>query len=105
MQELGKRENVHIYPQVTKEQQDKLWKQCGLYLDINYGQEIYSAVEKASVKGMLLLGYRTTLHGKSYVAEELIYEENAVEELIQMIQRLGGNVEKTISEAADGKAE
>ncbi len=87
--ELGKRENVHIYPQVTREQQDQLWNQCGLYLDINYGQEIYRAVEKASVKGMLLLGYRTTLHGKSYVAEELIYEENAVEELIQMLQRLG----------------
>ena len=89
LQELGKRENVHIYPQVTVEQQDRLWNQCEFYLDINYGQEIYNAVEKASVKGMLLLGYRTTLHGKPYVAEELIYEESAVEELIQMLQRLG----------------
>ncbi len=89
LQELGKRENVHIYPQVTKEQQDQLWNQCGIYLDINYGQEIYSAVERASVRGMLLLGYRATLHCKSYVAEELIYEEKDVEKLIQMLQRLG----------------
>ena len=29
------------------------------------------------------------MHGKPYVAEKLIYEESAVEELIQMLQRLG----------------
>ena len=59
---LGERENVNIYPCVSREKLDELWNRCDFYLDVNHWREIYDAVNVAHQNNLLIMGFENTLH-------------------------------------------
>ena len=71
---LAKYKNANIYPQISEEKLVQLLSECSLYLDINYGYEIYDAIANASMNGLLLCGYESTLHNREYVLKECVFQ-------------------------------
>lgn len=62
LMDLGKYDNVNLYPSVEQTTIQSLYTQCDLYLDINEGNEIEDAVKKAFDYNLLILAYSDTLH-------------------------------------------
>jgi hypothetical protein len=62
LNQLGERENVNIYPCVSREKLDELWNRCDFYLDINHWREIHDGVNAAHQNNLLILGFENTLH-------------------------------------------
>ena len=75
--DLEKYRNAHIYPQISEDRLDQLFSECSLYLDINYGYEIYDAIANASSNGLLLAGYEATLHNREYVLDDCVFTDKA----------------------------
>lgn len=75
--DLAKYGNAHIYPQISEDRLDQLFSECSLYLDINYGYEIYDAIANASTNGLLLAGYEATLHNREYVLDDCVITDKA----------------------------
>ncbi len=62
LNQLGERENVNIYPCVSREKLDELWNRCDFYLDVNHWREIYDAVNVAHQNNLLVMGFENTMH-------------------------------------------
>jgi len=77
--ELGKKENVKIYPQISSTKLKELLEETAFYLDINYAGEIHNAIMQASVNHMLILGFEDTLHNKHYVAKKCVFAPGDIE--------------------------
>lgn len=85
---LGERENVKIYPQISRQDLDLLWNQCSYYLDINYFREIHNAVDSAHQKNLLIMGFENTLHRRELTTEECVFPGQNHEKLILAIKNL-----------------
>lgn len=83
---FGSCPNVRLYPAASSQILSQLFAECGWYFDINYGNEIVSAVKHAFLNEMLITGFRSTLHRPQYVAENLVAED--AEELIRTVKKL-----------------
>ena len=68
-----RRPNVTLYPTIEDPTVKKLWNRCDLYLDINHGGEILSAVRTAFVYDQLIFGLESTLHNRRFTAPENIF--------------------------------
>ena len=66
--------NVTLYPSIVPEISEELFKKCDIYLDINYGNEILGITRVAFRENMLILGFDTTVHNRTFVAPENIYK-------------------------------
>lgn len=66
--------NVTLYPSIVPEISEELFKKCDIYLDINYGNEILGITRVAFRENMLILGFDTTAHNRTFVAPENIYK-------------------------------
>ncbi len=86
--DMSARENVYVYPQIKEDELKLLFEKCAIYLDINYGKEIYNAVVKASLNNMLILGYDYSLHNKFYLLDECIFKKGEDVKLEQKIRQL-----------------
>ncbi|MCI5903134.1 MAG: accessory Sec system glycosylation chaperone GtfB [Blautia sp.] len=84
-------ENVTLYPCVKRSVLDKLFDGCDFYFDINHEAEIVSAVRRAFLHNQLIVAFQGTIHSQDYVAEEHIYDAEAVDRMI-------GDVEQCIRE-------
>ncbi|MGT2907249.1 accessory Sec system glycosylation chaperone GtfB [Streptococcus dentiloxodontae] len=71
---LGKYANVHLYPNVTTAQIKNLTARSDIYLDINYQNEILSAIRTAFENKMLILAFDTTVHNRQYIAPTNIFK-------------------------------
>ncbi len=91
---LQKHPNVKVYPQVRPAVLENLWQDCDFYLDINYFGEIYDAVNQASLKNLLILGFEDTLHDRKLTADECIFEKQDHEGIVQALAGLVGNPER-----------
>lgn len=85
--DLGRYENVKLYPGVKKQQLENLFDECDYYLDINYGSEIVNAVEEAFLHNHLLFAFSETIHNKRYVAADNLYCCEEKERLIETIKQ------------------
>ncbi len=85
--------NVKVYPGVGQNELENLWQSCDFYLDINYYWEIYDAVDQASQRNLLILGFEDTLHRKELVVEECVFPGESYEEMIRMLENLSQNSE------------
>ncbi|MCD7867846.1 MAG: accessory Sec system glycosylation chaperone GtfB, partial [Clostridiales bacterium] len=66
--------NIRLYPTITEGQIAGLWEKCDLYLDINSGNEILSAVETAFVNRDLLFAFENTVHNRHFVSAKNLYK-------------------------------
>ncbi|HFU4025753.1 TPA: accessory Sec system glycosylation chaperone GtfB [Streptococcus suis] len=85
---VGNHENVTLYPNIAMDLVHQLYQQSSIYLDINHGNEILSAVRTAFERRLLILGFSETLHAPCYVASENRYASSQVEVMIAKIKSL-----------------
>lgn len=87
---LDKYANVKLYPGVKMQVLDELFDICDFYLDINYENEIASAVRRAFLHNHLIFAFRDTIHNNNYIAEEAIYgqEPDEVKRMIVDIRMI-----------------
>lgn len=82
---FGERDNVNVYPNVSRKRALKLLQDCDIYLDINQGSEILDSVRAAFEQNMLILGFKDTLHEPQFVAPQNVFEQGQVQEMTQTI--------------------
>ncbi len=85
---LAERENVMVYPGVSKEELDNLWKKCDFYLDINHYREIDNAVDEASQRNLLIMGFENTVHQKDLMVGGCVYAAHDYKKLVPVIRYL-----------------
>lgn len=85
LMDLGKYENVKLYPSVELNVARKLYENSDIYLDINRGNEILNAVRSAFDYDLLIMGYKETAHNPSYTAKKLLFTENDVISLVESL--------------------
>lgn len=71
---LGRFSNVHLYPNVTNLTVRQLFGRCDIYLDINQGNEILSAIRTAFESRQLILGFKERMHNPRYSAPEFFFD-------------------------------
>lgn len=74
---LNKYNNVFLYPTITSEDKDRLFNKCSIYLDINDDNGYPLAIEKASVNGLVILGYKYVLKNSKYVLEDNVFDDSS----------------------------
>lgn len=82
-------ENVTLYPGARSDKIEELFNRCDYYLDINHESEIMSAVKQAFLHNLLILGFKNTLHNRTYIAAEHIF--NGHEGMIAFLKNLMGH--------------
>lgn len=90
---LGKQQNVKVYPQISMKDLNDLWDQCDFYLDINYYREIHNAIDTAHKKNLLILGFENTAHCWELINEALLFPQGEKERLVSAIKELVGHPE------------
>ena len=89
LMDLGRYENVMLYPGARSGKFDELFDRCDFYLDINHELEIVSAVKQAFLHNQLILGFRETLHNQTYIAPRHIF--NGYEAMAAFLRRMMGH--------------
>lgn len=79
---FGTYTNISLYPNVKMKVLDMLFETCDIYLDINQGSEIVSAVYKAFLQNQMIFAFKETLHQMAYVEKSQIYPVADYEKLI-----------------------
>ena len=83
---LSQYDNVTLYPGARIEIIDQLFDTCDYYLDINHEGEIVSAVKQAFLHNQLILGFKQTLHNKTFVPAEHVFDSH--ERLADFLNRI-----------------
>ncbi|MBF0787138.1 MULTISPECIES: accessory Sec system glycosylation chaperone GtfB [unclassified Streptococcus] len=78
--------HVTLYPNVAPRQVEKLLQICDIYLDINHGSEILSAVRQAFEHNLLIAGFKNTLHNPSFVLREATFSSEEPEKLANWLR-------------------
>lgn len=86
---LSQYENVTLYPGASTKRLSGLFDRCDYYLDINHESEIVSAVKEAFLHNQLILGFQQTLHNKTYIADEHVFEGH--EAMIAFLNKVMGH--------------
>lgn len=73
LMEMKAYDNVSLYPCAQADVVDALFQKCDFYFDINYGNEIASAVYKAFVHNQLIFGFEETVHNRDFMADIHLY--------------------------------
>ena len=69
-------------------------KENDFYFDINYGNEILSAVRAAFEQNMLIIGFKDTLHNPQFIAPENVFEADQIEQIKDLVDRALSNVSR-----------
>lgn len=83
---LEKRGNVKLYPGLSQDTLDELWKKCDFYLDINLYGEIRDAVNVAQQKNLLVMGFDDTVHHPELLAKECVYPAQEYRKMVSAIK-------------------
>lgn len=79
-------DNVVLYPNISPQDIDKVFANCDIYLDINYGNEILDALRRAFLNNMLIFGFNETVHNRKYIMLENIFEKQSVNGLVEKVK-------------------
>lgn len=85
---LGKNDNVQIYPGISNSKAEELWQKCDIYLDINHFREIRNAVDQASQRNLVILGYENTIHHREMLAEHCVIPASNYHAMVDKLNRL-----------------
>ncbi len=88
---FGSRPNVKLYPNVKMKKAEELKELCGIYLDINRGDEILNGTADAFCGDLVILGWKNLIHNPSFVPVGHRCEENDVTGMTEMIRRALGD--------------
>ena len=79
--------NVTLFTNIVPQISEKLFKNCDIYLDINYGNEILGITRVAFRENMLILGFDSTIHNRTFIAPENIYHPDLYMKMTDKIRQ------------------
>lgn len=91
LEAFGSFDNVKLFPGVKPGMLDKLFARSDFYLDVNYGDEIVDAINRAFNNNMLIFSFAQTTHNKDLVAKDHIYDAKDCERLVKNIKQCAGS--------------
>lgn len=97
---LDSYDNLHLYPNISKDRVAELFKTCNCYLDINHSIEIYNAVRQAFNHSQIILGFNETLHQPRYIAPSHRFSADYPVNLVAFMQTLAQDQEERDSALA-----
>ncbi len=71
--DMGKFDNVTLYPGAQEDTFASLFQSCDYYFDINHWTEIVSAVYQAFLHNQVIFAFEETAHNREYVADAHVY--------------------------------
>ena len=88
LQNIGQKENVLLYPNMSPKTMLDLLEQCDIYLDINHGNEVLSIVRLAFERSLLILAYDNTVHSPIFHHESGIFNHSKPQTLSDWLLNL-----------------
>lgn len=86
--DMGKYENVSLYPGAEAETLEELFRLCDYYFDINHWTEIVSAVYQAFLHDQLIFAFEETAHNRAYVADMHIYPAAEFDRMVSDVKEI-----------------
>ncbi|MCR4651542.1 MAG: accessory Sec system glycosylation chaperone GtfB [Lachnospiraceae bacterium] len=86
--DMGRYDNVRLYPGAGVNKVDELFDMCNYYLDINHESEILAAVKKAFLSNLVIMGFEETVHNREVIAEDYLYPAAKVEDMINDLRKI-----------------
>lgn len=93
LMDMGKYDNVTLYPGAQADTFDELFKSCDYYFDINHWTEIVSAVFQAFLHNQVIFAFRETAHNRDYVADAHVYSIAEFDRLVSDVKEIMGSKE------------
>lgn len=93
LMDLGKYENVTLYPGAQADIFDELFQSCDYYFDINHWTEIVSAVYQAFLHNQVIFAFEETAHNREYVADAHVYPIEEFDRLVSDLREIMGSKE------------
>ena len=100
---FDRRKNVTLYPVISDRNVSELREKCDFYLDINHGGEILTAVRSAFLGNQVIFAFKQTVHARSFISPENIFDSGDWEKLAERLRLLVGNAE-AVNEALAAQA-
>ncbi|MEQ9809964.1 accessory Sec system glycosylation chaperone GtfB [Streptococcus jiangjianxini] len=88
LMDLGRYPNVSLYPNISQGNVTKLFEQCDIYLDINHGNEILSAIRTAFENRMAILAFDNTCHNNHYIAQENTFSADDPDKMNARLEKI-----------------
>ncbi|MCD8132488.1 MAG: accessory Sec system glycosylation chaperone GtfB [Clostridiales bacterium] len=78
--------NVCLFPAISEEQIRDLWQKCDIYLDINHGNEVQTAVQTAFIQQDLIFAFENTAHNRRYVGDGNLFSPDQYTEMAEKLR-------------------
>ncbi|MBM7643492.1 accessory Sec system glycosylation chaperone GtfB [Streptococcus loxodontisalivarius] len=78
-------DNVQLYPNISPNMVYQLLESCAIYLDINHGSEILTAVRKAFEYNLLIMAFDNTSHNRQLTRSDMIFSADNPASLVTQI--------------------
>lgn len=85
---LSRFHHVSLYPNIAVSRARELYKLCSVYLDINHGNEILSAVRAAFEQGLLIFAFDVTAHQLSFTTRDCVFKTDESHQLSAILERV-----------------
>lgn len=100
LNDFGKNDNVTLYPNVSQANVKRLFAECSVYLDINHGNEILSAIRTSFENRMPILAFDNTIHNHQYTAPGHIFVATNHQDMVAYINHLFNSSEAMLTALA-----
>ncbi|MCM1231927.1 MAG: accessory Sec system glycosylation chaperone GtfB [Ruminococcus flavefaciens] len=88
LMDMGRFDNVTLYPGAQADTFDQLFMSCDYYFDINHWTEIVSAVYQAFLHHQVIFAFEETAHNREYVANAHIYPIAEFDRLVSDVREI-----------------
>ena len=88
LMDIGKYDNVTLYPGAQMGTFDRLFQTCDYYFDINHWTEIVSAVYQAFLHNQIIFAFEETAHNREYAADAHIYPIAEFDRLVSDVKEI-----------------
>lgn len=88
LMDLGRFDNVTLYPGAQADTFADLFQSCDYYFDINHWTEIVSAVYQAFLHNQIIFAFKETVHNREYVADAHVYLVEEFDRLVSDVKAI-----------------
>lgn len=102
--DLNKYSNVHLYPNISSENLDELFNNCGLFLDIAMSPTVFDANRRALENNLLRVGLIGVSTG-TYISDANLFSLRSLDSLIEYLREVTSTEDKLQTAISDENLE
>lgn len=102
--DLNKYSNVHLYPNISNNNLDDLFNQCGVFLDIAMSPTVFDANRRALENSLLRVGLIGVSTGK-YISDANLFSLRSLDSLIDYLREVTSTEDKLQTAISDENLE